>query len=69
MEINEKLKICRNEFNLSQKEVADAIGVTRSAYSNYEQGLREPDLETLKKICIFFDVSADYLIGIKNEMY
>ena len=35
---NEKLKAARNENGLSQQKVAEAIGVTRSAYSNYEQG-------------------------------
>ena len=48
---NEKLKQLRLEHNLSQQEIAQMIGITRSAYSNYEQGLREPDLKTFKKIC------------------
>ncbi len=62
-----KLKILRSEHSLSQQTVAQSIGISRSAYSNYEQGLREPDLETLKKLCIFFDVSADYILGIEKE--
>lgn len=62
---NEKLKAARNENGLSQQKVAEAIGVTRSAYSNYEQGLREPDLNTLKKICLLLNISSDYLLGIE----
>ena len=62
----EKLKDARTEKGLSQQQVAEAIGVTRSAYSNYEQGIREPDLNTLKKICMFFNISSDYLLGIEN---
>jgi len=62
----EKLKDARTEKGLSQQQVAEAIGVTRSAYSNYEQGIREPDLNTLKKICMFFNISSDYLLDIEN---
>ena len=61
------LKELRITNGLSQQKTADALGITRSAYSNYEQGIREPDLETLKKLCALFKVSADYLLGISNE--
>ena len=64
--MNERLKELRKAKGCSQKQVADAIGVTLSAYSNYEQGIREPSYDILKKICIFFDTSADYLIGLKD---
>ena len=63
-EFSNKLKAIRAEKNLSQQQVADGIGVTRAAYSNYEQGLREPDLDTLKKICLLLGTSADELLDI-----
>ena len=62
-----KLKAIRAEKNLSQQQVADGIGVTRAAYSNYEQGLREPDLDTFKKICLLLATSADYFLDISME--
>lgn len=61
--MNIRLKEIRLEKGLSQGDVAKAIGISRSAYSNYEQGIREPSLAILVKICDFFDVSADYLLG------
>lgn len=64
--MNKKIKQLRKEKGLSLKEVANAIGVSLSAYSNYEQGIREPSYEILKKICIYFGVSADYLLGLKD---
>ena len=67
MTFPEKLKDLRKSRNLKQKEVAEAINLTVNAISNYEQGLREPSLTVLKDICIFFDVSADYLVGITDE--
>ncbi|MCI9561157.1 MAG: helix-turn-helix transcriptional regulator [Clostridia bacterium] len=62
----EKLKELRIEKGLSQREVSSALGMTRNAFTNYENGYREPSLENLKKICQFFDVSADYLLGLKD---
>lgn len=67
MTFPEKLKELRKSRNLKQKEVAEAINLTVNAISNYEQGLREPSLTVLKDICLFFDVSADYLVGITDE--
>lgn len=64
--MKDKLKELRKIKNVSQKEVSEAIGVTLSAYSNYEQGIREPSYAILKKICVYFDVSADYLIGLED---
>ena len=62
--MNKRLKLLRKTKGVSQKDVAKAIGVTLSAYSNYEQGIREPSNEILIKLCKYFDVSADYLLGL-----
>ena len=61
-----KLKILRIQKQLPQKTVAKTLGITLSAYSNYEQGIREPSNEVLIKICQYFCVSADYLLGLEN---
>ncbi len=58
-----KLKELRLDKNLSQSEVSRALGLTRNAFTNYELGIREPSLDTLVKICDFFNVPADYLLG------
>lgn len=63
---SKRLKELRSACGISQKEIAQKLGITRSTYANYEQGIREPDLETLKNICILFDCTSDYLIG-KDE--
>lgn len=61
--MNIRLREIRIERGISQEEIAKAIGVSRSTYTNYELGNREPSLTILVKICDFFDVSADYLLG------
>ncbi len=48
---------------MSQVELADALGITRSRLSMYELGQREPDFETLELIADYFNVDIDYLMG------
>ncbi|MDE6558017.1 MAG: helix-turn-helix domain-containing protein [Clostridia bacterium] len=64
-DLGRKLKELRIEKGLTQKEVSLMLGSTRNAFTNYEMGIREPSLDTLKKICQIFGVSADYLLGLK----
>lgn len=65
--MNERLKLIRKERGLTQKEVAKAIGVTLSAISNYEQGIREPSIQVLISLCRFYNVSSDYLLGLEED--
>lgn len=64
---NENLKAARERRNMTQKEVADSIGVAKSTYSLYESGQREPNVQTIKKIADILNVSADDLLGLTNE--
>ena len=64
---NENLKIARERKGLSQKDIADGIGVAKSTYSLYESGNREPNVQTIKKIADLLNVSADELLGIDDE--
>lgn len=65
--MNVKLKELRIQRGLTLKEASEALNLTLSAYSNYEQGIREPSLEIIKRICKFYDVSSDYLLGIVDN--
>lgn len=58
-----RLKILRNNTKLSQKQLADALGVPHGTYRNWEQGLRTPDTETVMKLAEYFNVSTDYIFG------
>lgn len=62
-----RLKELRHEKNLSQTDIAKALGVTRQAISLYEKGDREPKLETWQKLADFFNVPVDYLLGISKD--
>ena len=57
------LKVLREEVGVSQKYLADIIGVSQQSINKYENHNIEPDISTLIKIADFFDTSVDYIIG------
>lgn len=65
--ISEKLKLLRTESNLTQKQVAERIGVAVSAVSAYESGTRYPSYRSLIRLASIYHVSCDYLIGVTNK--
>lgn len=65
---HERLKAIRQDKDLSQLEVAEALHITRTALANYESGTREPDISLLVQIADYFDVSLDYLLCRTNLM-
>ena len=46
--------------------MAEYLGMTAKGYAFYELGEREPSIETILKLCDYFDVTADYLLGRKD---
>lgn len=64
--ISERLKSLREDADLSQKELAKALGVSPSTIGMYESGKRTPDSEMLTRICDFFNITVDYLLGRSN---
>ena len=63
MEICDALKRFRDEHHLTQKAVADSIGIKVPAYQRYEYGNVKPPAQIIKDIANKFNVSADYLLG------
>ena len=61
------LKELRKNANLTQQQLAERIGVTKSVVSYYELQERTPSPEILIKLTQIFNVSADYLLGISTE--
>ena len=62
--MGEKLRSLRIEKKLTQKQVADRIGLAISAVSSYESGSRYPSYDALIKLSRIFHVSTDYLLGL-----
>ena len=63
MELTDSLRRFRKNFNLTQKQVAESIGMAESAYQRYEQGRREPAYRQLRTLADAYNVSIDYLVG------
>ena len=67
MFFKERLKQLRTETETKQEALARYLNVGISTVSMYETGQREPSLDILIKIAEYFNVSVDYLLGVKNE--
>jgi transcriptional regulator with XRE-family HTH domain len=64
--LGEKLRDLRN--GSSQAEIANKIGVSGQSWGFYERDQKEPTIETIGSICRLFGVSADWLLGISEEV-
>lgn len=61
-----KLLELRQQFNYSQVEVADYLGMTREGYSHYERNSREPNLEALMRLSRLYKIDISELINEKT---
>lgn len=62
-----RLKELRKSRKITQEKLAEKLGLARSTITMYETGGSEPDLETLKALADFFDVTVDYLLGKDSQ--
>ena len=64
--LGKRLKELREETGLTQRQIADKLGINSVTYLHYEKAQREPPLALLADMAVFFDVSVDYLLGLKD---
>lgn len=67
VEFGQKLRDLRKQKNLTQKQLAEQIGVQNSVISFYEVGDRTPSPDILRKLASVLHVSVDYLMGIEKH--
>ncbi len=63
MKLNERLKELRTGKKVTQRKVAEVLGVAPRNVQNFEYGTARPKLDNVIKIADFFNVSIDYLVG------
>ena len=63
-EFSDKLKYERERRGWSKTKLAKYVGVGLSTYANWEYGIAEPDIATIKKICQALDISSDILLNL-----
>jgi len=70
VKFNEIIKNLREdkEPKLTQKAVAEALMTSQRKISRLETGETEPSIEDLKRICRFYNVSADYLLNLPDDL-
>lgn len=62
-----KIKLLREELNISQEELANKLGLSKGIISLYENEKRKPSFDILNKLSKIFNCSIDYIIGNWNE--
>ena len=61
------LRSARQKKKITQQVAADFLDIQQCTISKYENGKLEPDVETLCKMALFYEVSTDWLFGIENK--
>ena len=61
------LKELREEKNLSQLQLSRLVDISQSSIARYELNQAEPRLSDIRKLAIFFGVTADYLVGMEEQ--
>ena len=64
-----KISSLRREKNITQKDAAKDLGVSQALLSHYEKGIRECNLEFVKKAAVYYNVSADFLLGLSDTKH
>ena len=64
--LGKKLKELREDNGLTQKQLAEILGINSVTYLHYEKEQREPPLALLADIARFYKVSVDYLLGLED---
>jgi len=62
-----RLRELRKEKGITQKELANAINTTDDSVYSWEKGRSQPSIDSIRKICKYFDITSDYLLGLEEE--
>lgn len=63
-----KLRALREDRDLTQQDIADVLWCKQNTYQQYESGKRQMPVEVLKKLCLYYGVSADYILDLPKDL-
>lgn len=66
--VMEKFRDLRDDNDLTQEEVAKHLGTSQTMYARYEREANELPVRHLKKLCQFYNVSADYVLDLEQDV-
>ena len=69
MNYAENIRALREDGDLKQKDIAELLQTTQQYYSQYETGKRALPIEHLITLCKYYNVSADYILGLPDLPY
>ncbi len=69
MDYIKRMRDLREDRDKTQQEIARVLGTSQTMYARYERGANELPIRHLVTLCRYYGVSADYLLGLKDEMY
>ena len=64
---NDRIRDLREERKLTQRQIAEVLGIRQQVYSKYELGVRSLPLEHLMKLCRYYGDSADWILGLAES--
>ena len=67
MEYWERIKALREDRDLTQKNICVHLNIAQNTYSQYENGNREIPISILIKLCLYFNVSSDDILGLSDK--
>ena len=67
MELYKRIRDLREDNDFTQKQLATELKCSQQVYSNYELGQRDIPTDILIKLSNFYNVSADYILGLSNN--
>lgn len=67
MNYAQRMRDAREDNNLKQSDVALILKTTQSYYAQYENGHRKLPIEHLITLCRYYNISADYMLGLIDE--
>lgn len=65
--LGERLGMKREEAHLTCQQVAEKLGLSKSAISEYENDKSRPNIETLAKLAVMYKCTTDYLLGLHTD--
>lgn len=68
MEYFERLKAIREDRDMTQQEVAEALNTSRQQIGKYESGTQRMTIGRLKELCRLYKVSSDYILGLPKGL-
>ena len=67
MEYTKRIRDLREDNDKTQEQIAKYLGTSQTMYARYERGANELPIRHLIKLCKYYNVSSDYILGLTNK--